>query len=112
MLSLTSIQNTVMQVAEAITAALDIETEIVDSQLRIIGGTGRYVKKIGSLEEEGQLESGFIYASILRTGREYVCMDVRKDAPSKWKTRLSASSDLLPSPPNNKKKCQPEATHI
>jgi len=79
MLSLSSIQNTVMQVAEAITAALDIETEIVDSQLRIIGGTGRYVKKIGSLEEEGQLESGFIYASILRTGREYVCMDVRKD---------------------------------
>jgi transcriptional regulator with PAS, ATPase and Fis domain len=79
MLNLSSIQNTVMQVAEAITAALDIETEIVDSQLRIIGGTGRYVKKIGSLEEEGQLESGFIYASILRTGREYVCMDVRKD---------------------------------
>ena len=79
MLSLSSIQNTVMQVAEAITAALDIESEIVDSQLRIIGGTGRYVKKIGSLEEEGQLESGFIYASILRTGREYICMDVRKD---------------------------------
>lgn len=79
MLSLSSIQNTVMQVAEAITAALDIETEIVDSQLRIIGGTGRYVKKIGSLEEEGQLDSGYIYASILRTGREYVCMDVRQD---------------------------------
>ena len=79
MLSLSSIQNTVMQVAEAITAALDIETEIVDDQLRIIGGTGRYVKKIGSLEEEGQLDSGFIYASILRTGREYVCMDVRQD---------------------------------
>jgi transcriptional regulator with PAS, ATPase and Fis domain len=79
MLSLSSIQNTVMQVAEAITAALDIETEIVDSQLRIIGGTGRYVKKIGSLEEEGNLESPFIYASILKTGREYVCMDVRKD---------------------------------
>ena len=80
MLNLSSIQNTVMQVAEAITAALDIETEIVDDQLRIIGGTGRYVKKIGSLEEEGQLESGYIYASILRTGREYVCMDVRQDS--------------------------------
>jgi transcriptional regulator with PAS, ATPase and Fis domain len=79
MLSLSSIQNTVMQVAEAITAALDIETEIVDDRLRIIGGTGRYVKKIGSMEEDGNLESGFIYASILRTGREYVCMDVRKD---------------------------------
>jgi len=79
MLSLSSIQNTVMQVAEAITAALDIETEIVDDQLRIIGGTGRYVKKIGSMEEDGNLESGFIYATILKTGREYVCMDVRKD---------------------------------
>ena len=74
MLSLSSIQNTVMQVAEAITAALDIETEIVDDQLRIIGGTGRYVKKIGAMEEDGQLDAPFIYASILRTGREYVCM--------------------------------------
>ncbi len=79
MLTLSSIQNTVMQVAEAITAALDIETEIVDQRLRIIGGTGRYVKKIGSLEEDGMLDSSYIYASILRTGREYVCMDVRKD---------------------------------
>jgi len=79
MLSLSSIQNTVMQVAEAITAALDIETEIVDDQLRIIGGTGRYVKKIGAMEEDGQLDAPFIYASILRTGREYVCMDVRQD---------------------------------
>lgn len=79
MLSLSSIQNTVMQVAEAITAALEIETEIVDNRLRIIGGTGRYVKKIGSLEEEGNLDSPFIYANILKTGREYVCMDVRKD---------------------------------
>lgn len=80
MLSLSSIQNTVMQVAEAITAALDIETEIVDDQLRIIGGTGRYVKKIGSMEEDGNLDSGFIYATILKTGREYVCMDVRQDS--------------------------------
>jgi transcriptional regulator with PAS, ATPase and Fis domain len=79
MLSLSAIQNTVMQVAEAITAALDIETEIVDNKLRIIGGTGRYVKKIGSLEEDGNLDSLFIYSSILKTGREYVCMDVRKD---------------------------------
>jgi len=79
MLSLSSIQNTVMQVAEAITAALDMETEIVDDQLRIIGGTGRYVKKIGSMEEDGNLESGLLYATILKTGREYVCMDVRKD---------------------------------
>jgi transcriptional regulator with PAS, ATPase and Fis domain len=69
-----------MQVAEAITAALEIETEIVDSRLRIIGGTGRYVKKIGALEEEGSLETTQIYASILRTGREYVCMDVRQDS--------------------------------
>lgn len=68
-----------MQVAEAITAALDIETEIVDNRLRIIGGTGRYVKKIGSLEEEGNLDSPFVYANIMKTGREYVCMDVRKD---------------------------------
>lgn len=79
MQGLSSIQGTVMQVADAITAALDIETEIVDDKLKIIGGTGRYINKIGSYEEEGDLDSDCIYASILRKGNEYICMNTRND---------------------------------
>ncbi|MEA4922221.1 MAG: sigma 54-interacting transcriptional regulator [Eubacteriaceae bacterium] len=79
MSQLSKMKNTVMQVADAITAALDIETEIVDDKLMIIGGTGRYVKKIGSFEESGDLSSDYLYADILRSGYEYVCLDARRD---------------------------------
>ena len=40
MLELSVIRDTVMNVAEAITAALEIETEIINEHLEIIGGTG------------------------------------------------------------------------
>lgn len=79
MLQLSSIGKTVAQVAEAVTAAIGIESEVVDASLKIIGGTGRYTKKIGAYEEEGDLNSPYIYAGMLRSGREYVCMDVTKD---------------------------------
>lgn len=79
MLGLSSIQPTVMRVAEAITAALDIETEIVDDTLKIIGGTGRYLSKIDTFEEDGDLDGPFLYADILRSGKEYVNMNVFYD---------------------------------
>lgn len=79
MLQLSSIGKTVAQVAEAVTAAIGIESEVVDASLKIIGGTGRYTKKIGAYEEEGDLNSPYLYAGMLRSGREYVCMDVTRD---------------------------------
>lgn len=78
-LELSSIKDTVTQVADAITAAIGIETEIVDSDLKIIGGTGRYVKKIGTYEENGDLDSPSTYGILLRSGNEYVCTDISKD---------------------------------
>lgn len=79
MLELSSIKNTVMQVADAITAAIGIESEIVDNNLKIIGGTGRYVKKIGAYEENGDLNSPYLYGVVLREGREYICLDASSD---------------------------------
>jgi transcriptional regulator with PAS, ATPase and Fis domain len=78
-MGLVLIRDTVQKVAEAITAALDIETEIVDETLEIIGGTGRYTEKIGTYEEEGSLDSNFIYARLLKTGAEYICTDPATD---------------------------------
>ena len=49
-MSLLLIKDTVQQVATAITAALELETEIVDENLMIIGGTGRYKQKTGQYE--------------------------------------------------------------
>lgn len=78
-MSLSLIQDTVQQVAEAITAALDLETEIVDSRLMIIGGTGRYARKIGTYEEDGDIDAPYIYAECLRRGLEYINFNPESD---------------------------------
>lgn len=79
MLDLSAIQDTVMNVAQAITAALEIETEIISDSLEIIGGTGRYQQKIGRFEENGDLNSGDIYGKLLQTGDQYLCTDPEAD---------------------------------
>ena len=79
MLELSAIRDTVMNVAEAITAALEIETEIINEHLEIIGGTGRYKKKVGSFEENGNLESGAIYGKLLKIGGNYLSNDPQQD---------------------------------
>lgn len=71
-MSLSLIKETVQQAALAITASIELETEIVDKNLQIIGGTGRYFEKIGQFEENGQLDSDLVYATCLRDGLEYV----------------------------------------
>ncbi|KMY55992.1 transcriptional regulator [Bacillus sp. FJAT-27231] len=76
---LRAIQNTVQEIAEAITAAIGIEVEIIDEQLRIVAGTGRYQEKVGQMEEDGNLNSGFIYSHILKKGTEYIVEDAQRD---------------------------------
>ncbi len=78
-MGLSVIKDTVMHVAQAITAALEIETEIVDGGLEIIAGTGRYINKIGHFEENGDLDSGAIYGNILKSSQGYLCTDCPND---------------------------------
>ena len=78
-MGLSMIKDTVASVAQAITAALEIETEIVDDRLEIIAGTGRYASKIGEYEEGGDLDTGAIYGKILKTGKGYLCTDPDTD---------------------------------
>jgi transcriptional regulator with PAS, ATPase and Fis domain len=73
------IQSTVQEAAEAISAALDIEVEIVDDELTVIGASGRYKGKIGRKEEFGRLEGDFLYARTLRSGEAYVIEDPQAD---------------------------------
>ena len=47
MTRLCRIKDTVQSVADAISVALGIETEVVDNELNIVAGTGRYKDKIG-----------------------------------------------------------------
>jgi transcriptional regulator with PAS, ATPase and Fis domain len=75
------IQDNVQQVAEGITAALGIETEIIDEALNIVAGTGRYKKKIGTQEEEGNLESGYIYGQLLKSGQSCIIENAGPEPP-------------------------------
>jgi PAS domain S-box-containing protein len=79
MAGLILIKDTVMQVAEAITSALEIETEIIDNRLMIIGGSGRYAKKVGSFEEDGNVNSGLIYSKLLKSGESYISLNPNDD---------------------------------
>jgi PAS domain S-box-containing protein len=65
-----------MEIAEAITHVLGIETEIVDKDLRIIAGTGRYKKKIGTFEEEGIINKDELYGNALITGKQVIIKDI------------------------------------
>lgn len=79
MSSLKNIAETVQQVAEAISHAVGIETEIVDNELTIIGGTGFYKGKLGQKEELGELEANYLYGRVLRLGKTQVVKDARQD---------------------------------
>lgn len=79
-MTLQMIQDTVQQAAFAITAAIELETEIVDETLMIIGGTGRYHEKIGTYEENGQLDSSLVYATCLRESHEYINFNPSQDS--------------------------------
>lgn len=69
------IKSTVTQVAEAITHVLGIETEIVDKDLQIIAGTGRFMNKVGRYEEEGIIKEDEVYGSVLLHGTSLVITD-------------------------------------
>ncbi len=79
MSQLTGIQNSVQQVAEAIAIALEVEVEIVDEELTIIGGTGAYADRLGYKEERGDLDGNYLYARVLRTGQTQYVPDAFAD---------------------------------
>jgi PAS domain S-box len=75
---LEEIAPSVQQVAEAIAIAIGVEVEIVDNHLTIVGGTSIYTKRIGQMEEAGEIDGNYLYARVLRTGNtEYIA-----DAPN------------------------------
>lgn len=80
MTSLQMIADTAQQVAEAISAALGVETEIVDEELTIVAGTGNYLQMIGNKDYEAIYpDSPFLYGRVLRTGESFIIEDVENN---------------------------------
>ena len=92
--SLTEIRETTQRVAEAISLAVGLETEIVDHELTIVGGTGPYEERLGEKEELGKLESNFLYARVLREGKTVFVKEALKDLTYDPLTRLGKRHEL------------------
>lgn len=75
MSKLMAVKETVQQIALTITAVLNIETMILDENLQIIAGTGKYAEQIGAFEAESLLPEEYMYKYILRTGETCVIDD-------------------------------------
>jgi len=58
----------VQQVADATGIALGVEVEIVDEELTIVAGTGKYRDMVGHKEEAGEIDGNSLYARVLRSG--------------------------------------------
>lgn len=69
----------VQLVAEAISTALKVETEIVDEELTVVAGTGENYKKINLKEEGGSREEGYLYGRVLTHNCWYVVENAQQD---------------------------------
>lgn len=83
MIGLSAIKGTAQDVAEAISASIGVETEIIDNTHHIIAGTGRYFKRVGQIEECGGDGTDEIYGSIFRTGCEFIVENALTE-PNYW----------------------------
>ena len=63
--------------ADAISSVLGFETMILDDQLQIVAGTGRYTELCGSFESEAFVPEEYLYKYILRVGGAYVVDDTK-----------------------------------
>lgn len=82
-MKLSAIQHTAQAVADAISEAVGIETEIVSDEEIIVAGTGRYRDRIGSREVCGDSSTNEIYGMIFRTGTKYIIEDAERH-PDYW----------------------------
>lgn len=74
-----AIRQTCQQLAEVISAALDVEAEIVDDELRIVAGVGKDAARVGEYREGGDRNAGYLYGRVLNTLRPEIVEDPRSD---------------------------------
>ncbi len=88
------IQSMVQDLAEAIAAALSVEVEIVDQNLTVVAGSGFYSERIGQKEEMGMLDSDYLYARTLRSGKSFVVTDPISDPEYDPSSREGTTREL------------------
>ncbi|NRD79710.1 sigma 54-interacting transcriptional regulator [Bacillus sp. BRMEA1] len=69
----------VQEIASAISAALKLDTEVIDDAMTVVAGTGKIKKRINKKEENGFRDAGFLYGRVLTTNQPYIVEDARND---------------------------------
>ena len=76
---LNAIQNDAQVFSEAISAIIELETVIVDETLTVVAGTGRFKKRVGLKEEDGDLHAGYVYGRVITEGKPKIIEDAAND---------------------------------
>ncbi len=76
---LNAIQAECQVFAEAISAIIELDTVIVDETLTVVAGTGRFNIRVGTKEEDGDLQAGFLYGRVITNGKAEIVEDAPND---------------------------------
>ena len=76
---LKAIQADAQVFAEAISAIIELDTVIVDENLMVVAGTGRFNKRVGKKEENGDLNAGYLYGRVISRGKPEIVEDAAND---------------------------------
>ncbi|MFZ5632748.1 MAG: sigma 54-interacting transcriptional regulator [Bacillota bacterium] len=80
MTALQMIAPTAQEVAEAISASLGMEAQIVDDSYNVIAGTGKYRDMVGGKEYEAVYpDSPYLYGRVFRTGQSFIIEDAPRN---------------------------------
>ncbi|MBW2611531.1 MAG: sigma 54-interacting transcriptional regulator [Deltaproteobacteria bacterium] len=76
---LKAIQADAQVISEAISAIIELDTVIVDETLMVVAGTGRFKKRVGYKEEDGDLHAGYLYGRVITKGKSEIVEDAPND---------------------------------
>ena len=76
---LKAIQAEAQVFAEAISGIIELDTVIVDNNLVVVAGTGLFKKRVGTKEEDGNLQAGFLYGRVITNGKPEIVEDAVND---------------------------------
>jgi len=76
---LKAIQADTQVLAEAISAIIELDTVIIDENLIVVAGTGRFKKRVGIKEEGGDRNAGYLYGRVITNGKAEIVEDASND---------------------------------
>jgi transcriptional regulator with PAS, ATPase and Fis domain len=74
-----AIQTDAQVICEAVSAIIKLDTVIVDETLLVVAGTGRFRKRVGVKEEDGDLHAGYLYGRVITEGKAEIVEDAPND---------------------------------